>query len=62
MGMDTAVSGTDVKGHSPDLLSDDTRTVDTTSLASGPGGEITWSYTDGATGSAELFTEAADRF
>jgi hypothetical protein len=61
-GITTAVQGTDRLGHAPDDLSDDTRVVATTSLTSGPGGEVDWDYTDGTSDSAMLFTEPAPVF
>jgi hypothetical protein len=57
------VQGTDRANHSPDLLSDsDLGGVDTSTLASGAGGHIAWTYTDGTSGDADLFTEPANLF
>ena len=51
----TYVQGFDRKNHSADQFSDDTKFVRGTSLRSLAGHKIIWSYTDGSTGSANLF-------
>ena len=54
-GGDPYVQGTDRRNHSPDLLSDDTRAVVPGSLVSARGHRITWRYTTGPAGKADLY-------
>jgi hypothetical protein len=49
------VQGFDRNNHSADQLSDDTKDVRPGTLVSDPGHEISWHYTDGSTGTAQLF-------
>ncbi len=49
------VQGTDRRNHSPDQLSDDTKDVKPGTLVSNAGHKISWRYTDGSTGTAELY-------
>ena len=56
------VQGTDRSNHTPDLLSDDQTGVDTASLTSAPGARVSWTYTNGTTGQADLFTGPAELF
>ena len=51
----TYVQGFDRSNHSADLLSDDTLNVRGTSLRSLAGKAISWQYTDGTTGTANLY-------
>jgi hypothetical protein len=51
----TYVQGTDRRNHSPDQFSDDTKNVVGSSLTSLAGPAISWRYTDGSTGKANLF-------
>ncbi len=49
------VQGTDRSNHPPDQLSDDTKDVKPGTLRSLAGHAIGWHYTDGSTGSANLY-------
>ncbi len=49
------VQGLDRRNHSPDQFSNDTKFVRGASLQSGAGHKISWKYTDGTTGTAQLF-------
>ena len=49
------VQGFDRSNHPPDSLSDDTKDVKPASLTSLPGHAISWKYTDGSSGTANLF-------
>jgi hypothetical protein len=49
------VQGTDRSNHSPDQFSDDTKDVKPATLHSDAGHQISWQYTDGSTGTAQLF-------
>ncbi len=49
------VQGTDRSNHSPDQFSDDTKDVKPGTLQSLAGHAIGWHYTDGSTGSANLY-------
>jgi hypothetical protein len=50
----TYVQGTERRNHSPNMLSDDERSVDSSSLRIS-GGRAAWRYTDGTSGSGRLF-------
>jgi hypothetical protein len=54
-GASTIVQGQDRKNHPPDQLSDDTKDAVGSSLKSGPGSQIHWNYSDGSSGSANLY-------
>jgi hypothetical protein len=51
----TYVEGTDRRNHSPDQFSDDTKDVVGSSLRSLRGHAITWRYSDGSSGTANVF-------
>jgi hypothetical protein len=51
----TYVQGFDRKNHSADQFSDDTKFVRGTSLRSLAGRKIAWSYTDGSSGTQNLY-------
>ena len=54
-GDNTYVQGMDRRNHSADQLSDDTLDVVGSSLKSRAGHRISWKYTDGSSGSANLY-------
>jgi hypothetical protein len=54
-GANPYVQGTDRRNHAPDQFSDDTKFVRGVTLTSGAGHKILWKYTDGTTGTANLF-------
>jgi hypothetical protein len=49
------VQGLDRRNHPPDQFSNDAKFVRGASLQSGAGRRISWQYTDGTTGTAQLF-------